>query len=719
MLIYRLQYLFIIFMCGFALTTASAQDNNTENNAPINFSADHISNDEENGIITAKGNVTITQRNLRLEADQVIYNRNSGEAFATGSVIFNDEMGNQHYTEHLRLNNQLTHAIFKPVISKLSDGSWIGAQEANYSAHNISVFNQAEFTPCDCDFIGGETPAWSLHTSNSEHNPNTKTFTHRNVNMRIYGIPFLYIPVLKHPDWTVKRASGLLPPRFSFSSDTGTSYAQPYYWVTGESHDVEITPHIFGDNGTAIKTFYRQRWDHSSLNASIISGSLNTFKKNRENVAGIDARFTTTLADQWKTSARLYRSSQDTFMRRYNFDQTKILRSTFTAERITPSRYSLIDGYDIQDLVNGDSEPTVLPSVFHERYLPMPFEDTTLRLRLNALKLDNDEETDLKRLTSELYALNDQKTNYGNLKYEGRLSLQFRDIENNTVGQSYTGQLGQAAIAAGVTWALPIAMKAGEDFAIVEPTAQFVTIRADDHTDRIPNRDSADFRLDEANLFLIHREQGEDYNITTTRLNGGLAMSAHNQYLGNISGFIGSSIRIDGERPQGANSASQDSRFSDIIANLSIQPNKNYALSMAGRFSPREGHLNEASFDAKINFNKTKIRLNYTELSQSFFDIADEEVQELIIKANQRIGHQWNASLSQTYDLTGIDYELTDSAIAVNYRGGIQDCLTISFGYSSDNTNDRDIKPSDELFLLFDFKYLGAVSSKGVQNGTN
>ena len=67
------------------------------------------------------------------------------------------------------------------------------------------------------------------------------------------------------------------------------------------------------------------------------------------------------------------------------------------------------------------------------------------------------------------------------------------------------------------------------------------------------------------------------------------------------------------------------------------------------------------------------------------------------------------------YDLRNDTRDLTDSKFTLNYGGGIQDCLTISIGYARDATTDRDIRPVDEVFLLFTFKYLGSFSTNEVK----
>ena len=685
---------------------------------PIDFSADSVSSNAETGILTATGNVIIEQGTLRLTADLVEYDRNNESAIASGNVIFKDHNGNTHYVEILKLDDNFARAFAEPVISSLSDGSWISADRVNHDRDAGTTFDTSGFTPCDCDYANGETPAWELKTSETRYDPASKTVFHNNVTMHIFDVPVMYFPYLSHPDWTVRRRSGILPPEIRFSSDLGMTYGQSYYWVTGETHDVEITPYIFGDKGTAVRTKYRQRWDQSELNASIIGGSVNTYKQTDENVAAIDASFDTLLGNHWKTQVRVQRASQDTFLRRYKFDSSEELKTYAVTERIDRSRYSKIEAYDIQDLTSDrdpEAEPTVLPYVFHERYLDYD-DDMTVRLRLSAMQLDNDESTDLKRWSSEVYVREDTTTDIGNFIVEGRLSGQYRDIETAQNDSGYTGELGQGSAAVGVGWAMPMTFNFDDRFAILEPKVKVSTTKATDRTNKVPNRDSSDFRLDEANLFLLHREQGEDYNITNSRVDVGSSLYLYDQYLGDVTGFVGTSARISGQTPTGLNAATDNDRYSDIIANLTIQPDSLYSLSMSGRFHPRDFYLNETTVKASLHLEKTRISASYEQLSKSYFDTANEETEELVLNAYQDLGNDWEVQVKQVYDLTNDTRELSDSSVALNYASGIQDCLTISLGYNRDTDSDRDIAPVDEVFLVFNFKYLGSVSTNDAAN---
>lgn len=702
-----------------AILSSPAIAQSISSDQPIDFSADAVTSNAETGVMVATGNVVLIQGDARLNADKVEYDRESGRAIATGNIVFLDSSGGTHYADTLVLDDNFARAVAEPVISKFADGSWVGAEKASFSDDNGTSFDDIRFTPCDCDFINGETAAWELKSTSSKHDPETQTIYHNNVTMHIYNVPVMYFPYLDHPDWTVRRRSGIMPPQISFSSDLGATYAQSYYWVTGDTHDLEITPYVFGDLGQGLRNVYRQRWDQSSLNASIYTGRLNTFKQNREDVAGIDATFDTVLANNWLTNVTIQRASQDTFMRRYNFNDAEELKLSLLTERIDRTRYSRIEAYDTQDLKktrNPEKEPTVLPSVFHERYLETSQENLSVRLRLSAIQLHNDDYTDIKRWSSELYALQSFATDYGNFELEGRLSGQYRDIDTATNDSGYTGELGQGTLSTGAGWSLPVALNFADRYAVIEPRAKIVATKATDRTNKIPNRDSADFRLDEANLFLLHREQGEDYNITNARIDSGASLSMWDPYLGDITGFVGSSVRISGQTPDGLNAATDGDRYSDILANVTIQPQSLFSLNMSGRFHPRDFYLNETNIGASLYLPKTSFSATYTQLSKSFFDSANEETEKLTLYARQDLGYQWVAEATQIYDLTNGSRKLSDSSVSLNYGGGLQDCLTISIGYSRDTDSDRDIKPVDEAFILFNFKYLGSVSSSNVKN---
>ena len=103
---------------------------------------------------------------------------------------------------------------------------------------------------------------------------------------------------------------------------------------------------------------------------------------------------------------------------------------------------------------------------------------------------------------------------------------------------------------------------------------------------KVPNRDSSDYRIDEANLFLLHRYQGKDYVLPGTRADLGVSGVANDRTFGKLAGFIGLSRRISG-KPSAGLAPDQGNIYSDYVASLSINPPQNISLGWSGRMSSR------------------------------------------------------------------------------------------------------------------------------------
>tara|TARA_A100001015_G_C15043670_1_gene741734 strand:- start:5123 stop:5623 length:501 start_codon:yes stop_codon:yes gene_type:complete len=154
-----INFLCIVFivtaMTGWA-SLAHAQDNSDS----VDFSADAIEANQETGIFIASGNVVFEQGAMSLKADRVEYNRDTGQAEATGNVIFTDHQGNIHFTDSMIMGNSFSEAFAEPVISKMVDKSWMASDSTEYYKDDYTLYDNATYTPCDCDYVNGETPIW-------------------------------------------------------------------------------------------------------------------------------------------------------------------------------------------------------------------------------------------------------------------------------------------------------------------------------------------------------------------------------------------------------------------------------------------------------------------------------------------------------------------------------------------------------------------------------
>ena len=690
---------------------------------PIDFFADSVETNQDTGIFVATGNVEFSQGRMRLIADRVEYDRNQGAALATGNVAFTDFSGSIHYSERLELSDEFTRVFAEPAISRLVDGSWLAGESVRYIQDVEAVYNDANFTPCNCDYINGEEPIWEIAAGQIRHDPVSRTVYHKNIRFRLLNIPVLYFPYLSHPDWTVRRKSGVLFPRFAYSNDHGFSYAQSYYQVIDDTSDIQVEPIFYQHSGQMARIGYRKLWDNASLDALFTGGHVASFQSDRESVSAMDAHFTTRLGQNWQSEARLYRTSQDTFMRRYGLDYNTTLKSSFIAENVGDDQYRRVEAFDIQGLETDEVdavEPTVLPSVFYEQYWPGFYEDMQVRLRISAISVNNDEAHDITRWSGEIYTVDDFRWPGSVFSLESRANLQYYNIEKvPTVAGSpgYTGELGRGSASFGFGWSRPWLAAIGDSTLVLEPKAKFVATEATDRVGKIPNRDTADFHLDEANLFLLHRYQGEDFIRSGSQFATGLSALLDSGRAGEIAGFIGASYRTSGNPVLGINSTNEDDRLSDLLARLSFRYSDILSLSLAGRFDADDFAINQSRGEAEFNYNGTELSAAYKQRKESFFNSANLAEETLILELAQKISEGFSVSASQQYDLTDNARLHERSSIALNFSGSgaLQDCLTITVQYTRDETEDRDIRPIDEVALQLDFKYLGSVVSDDIR----
>jgi LPS-assembly protein len=695
------------------------QANAQDQGEPIDFAADSIQTNQETGLFVATGNVVFSQGIMSLKADKVEYNRQTGQAMARGNVIFTDHDGNIHFSDQMEMDDQFTRAFAEPLISRMADKSWMTGQTGEYVKDDYTVYDNATYTPCDCDYANGETPIWQIDSSTSWHDPNTKTVYHSNIQMKILRMPVMYFPFLSHPDWTVRRRSGLLYPSISYSSDHGIKYIQSYYHVIDDTSDVEIRPYIFKNTGTLTKVRYRKLWDQSDIDIDMTGGSLDTFNESNQRVLAGTINANTVIGDKWITKASIDRTSQDTFMRRYDIDAATRLKSEFLAENIGHNTYSRVESYDIQGLGStetSEKEPTVLPSVFHERYIVSPRKNMATRLRLNASQVDNDEDYDINRWSGELYTFEEFPTSVGQFSFESRAAMQYHMIEHSPTSTAYTGELGQASGTIGLGWSQPFTTTVGNSRAIIQPKFKMISIKATERIDNIPNRDSADFHLDESNLFLLHRYQGQDYIKTGTHMAGGVSANMMKTPIGNMTGFLGASYRMAGDVQSGLNATNDEKRLSDILASIRMQPIDNLNLSFTGRFNPDDFYLNESRSTLSWSRPGTSFNTTYTQRSESYFSAASIVEEELIVGLDQVIHDGVTLTAKQTYDLSNGQSFQDKSVIGIDITRGLQDCLTITMQYTRDETSDRDIQPVDEIMFLLNFKYLGAFQNSSAGN---
>lgn len=684
---------------------------------PIGFEADNVVVDQADGSLFATGNVELKQANNTLRADEVTYYRNQNKAIARGNVVHIDGDGTVTNAAIMEIDTEFSHILAETIISNFTTGEWLSADQADRIAGDRGIFDASRFTPCKCDFLNGERPLWDIKASQSVRNEKTQTITHYNMRMSVLNVPVGYLPFLSHPDWTVRRRSGVLTPSFIISSDLGFTPSIPYYQIIDETSDVEFTTYKYQYRGLGVKSRYRKLWDRAELNATIYTANVETYKKNRELVGAVDATYASRIGNGWDIRANLRRASQDTFMRRYDFNDDTSLKSTVSATRTIDNRYYRVEASDRQSLLASDktlNEPTVLPSIFYEKTEKGWRGNQKFRTELSAVQLDNDQGHDMARWSGIFEVAEDFDLPLGIANYEANVSGNYYSI--HTKPDSAATSLGDISFvtpALSVGWRLPIAVVGANRTAIFEPQARLAFIGGKDRTSAIPNRDASDYRIDEANLFLLNRYQGKDYILPGTRADIGVSATTNDNFFGDLSGFFGVSRRLSGKTSAGLNT-DQGDKYSDYVASLTINPANSLNLRWSGRLSSKDLTLNESKTSLSSALGTGSLSVTHNQLAKAYFASSDDDREELSASYSQSLIGGWQFSATQLWDLSYGKTRRKKSTAALSWNGGVQDCLYVTINYEHDPVADRDVSAVDQLNFVIGFKNLGAISQSAV-----
>ena len=698
---------FIFFISGNAL----GADNKQTNSGDINFSSEKLKVDEKTKIMIASGNVIITNNNRQLTADKVEYDQNLDKAIATGNVKLKEKDGSIYESERVILTNEFKSVVAIPLYGELIDKSFIKSNNFKKNDLGESYFKEGVYTACECDFKQDVKPIWRVETKEIKHDPATKTIYLKHPVMRIFSIPVYYLPYLSFPDWTVKRRSGFLTPVYGYSKQNRFHIKVPYYYSpeNDPTWDMTFTSHQNGKTGHADQLNIRKKYENSSLETNIYKGNLDTNKSDGDNVFGVNFKANSNLDNNWKMTIEGKYADQETFMRRYGFDSSDRYKSYLNLEKIKPNSISNIEIYNIQNLdeTSSNNEPVLAPSISHHIFDSN--KSYNYDVKLNAHSIYNDESYDIKRWSG-LAQIN-KKLNLTNIVLEGdaNFGLDLYSIQGRPSTDSNDNKyIDRLSSGFSVAASNQYGIMSEEIGVVIEPKIQFSSVISSDRTDEVPNRDSSEFRLDQANLFLNNQYQGRDNIQRSDRINAGVSAYVMTEEMGDLNFFIGQSQKISGTQ-KNISSANND-RQSHLINSISWNPSSLYNFSWFSLYN----HHNLKSDTSDFNFNGSLDGWNYSTRHRSVdgafvSDGIDRE--ELALGISKNFSN-WKTSYSRTYDLSNDKEEMISETLGLEYTGSgymFGNCLTVLFQYkSSGGVVDRDLVPEDSIYLTFNFRNLGA-----------
>ncbi|HXV23546.1 MAG TPA: LPS assembly protein LptD [Alphaproteobacteria bacterium] len=689
---------------------------------PVLLMADEVSYDRDLGVVTARGNVELSQGDRILLADTLTYNERSGTVAASGNVSLLEPNGDVAFADYVELTSGLREGVIRDIRVLLADGSRIAANGGRRRGETTE-FAKGVYSPCPlCEEDPTRAPLWQLKAVRVTHDREGHRIEYRDAWLEMYGVPIAYTPYFSHPDPTVTRQSGLLVPEFSFSNSLGPSVRIPYYFTLGPSADATFEPIVTSKQGIVLGGEYRRllRTGEVDVNGSITRADRQDEDQGEtENdvIRGhIDGKARFDHDENWRLGADLERASDKTYRRLYDFGNERTLTSQAFAERFEERSYGIGRGLwfeGLRDEDNNDEFPLISPEVIHH-YVGEPWgTGNYLTFDAGLLNLSRLEGRDSRRLHSQAGWHLPYTSRHGFLVEIGATieadGYWVNDVDPDSTevnpADGEDGITGRIFPQLSAELRYPM-VKYSERFTqVIEPTVAVIAAPEDPNPDLIPNEDSQDFELDETNLFDPDRTTGIDQADGGQRVDYGMEWSAYGAKGGAVSAFLGQSYRFSKSEDFAPGSGIEDD-LSDLVGRVDLAPIPDLDLIYRFRLDSRDlaAHRNELQLAAgtpDLNLRLSYIFLDDETDTQEFGD--REEIFGLL---RGRISENWSGSLFGRRDLE-LDRFLS-YGFGLTYENW---CLAISAEIRREEFDDQEIDPETKVLLRITFKTLGGVGN--------
>jgi LPS-assembly protein len=669
--------------------------------------------------------VEISQGERVLHADSVSYNLRDDIVTASGNVTLLDPDGEVVFADYVELTGDLREGFIKDIRVLLSDRSRMAADSGLRTAGRRTVFRRGVYSPCNlCRDDPSRPPLWQIKAAKIVHDQDDRTIRYSNAWLEFAGIPLLYTPYLEHPDPTVERRSGFLTPTLGSSETLGGVVQVPYYWTFSPTLDVTFEPIITTKQGIVLAGQLRQLlpFGQHGFNASVTSadreeddGSIS-----KDVLRGhVDTAGRYDISETWRAGFDIDWTSDDTYLRLYNFDDSSFLTSNVFAERLYGRDYAAVNALAFQGLRERDSnaEAPIVAPLLDYNFVSEPWiADSTYSFDANVMVLSRREGRDVRRLSltggwqvpytdpvGGLYTL------AATLRADGYWSNDTLPGSNdvNPSGPTETVTAGRFFPQVALTWRYPWVRRSESLNQVIEPIAQLVAGPNDGNSDDIPNEDSLDFEFDDTNLFSKNRFPGLDRVDSGQRLDYGLQWKATGSGDGQAGFFIGQSYRLKREEDLFPENSGVRGKLSDVVGRVNLRPFNYFDLLYRFRLDKNSSSPRRNEIDLNLGPPALNLDLDYLFIDSTTGTTGLEDREEIRLRLSSRLNENWSGFVANRRDLERDD--TLSTSVGLTYQN---DCFFIEVAGQRRFYSDREIDQDDSIFVQVKFKGLGGFRSE-------
>ena len=629
----------------------------------------------------------------------------------TNQLILIDNKGNRYISKNslIDLNDQKIAA--KDTELYFNDDGELGKNarlkgSSLISENNKTIINNGIFTTCKKN---EKCPPWSLKSKKITHDINNKIISYDKSILQLYDVPIFYFPKFFHPDPSVKRQSGFLIPTLINSSKNGTSTRVPYYHVIDDHKDFTITPQFYFNKDFLIQNEFRQKEKNTS---HITDFSFKKFEKSSKSHF-----FTNTkrkLNNDFEFSEieiNLEKTTNDTYLKKSNIktktrdNSNQSLLNSYIKFNATGDDYKIFSEMsvfeDLSKSKNSDKHQYIFPNFSISKLLKTQ-KDINGNLSFktsgsNRIKETNVEEryliNDLNYSSNSFFSTIGSVSNFEIfLKNTIKNGKNSSDYEENTQTENYSSLSFSSS--------LPLKKKSHNFISNLRPK---LLIKY--NPDKSENITNLDRKINSTNLFSNNRLGLFDSLEGGGSLTLGLDYELNNLDNNKLLGIKLGQILRDTNEPRYPKKSTMQNKSSDVIGLVDFNLSENLKLNYEFSADNNLDTMNSSKIDGELKVNNFVTSFEFLEENN---DIGTDSylTNDIRYDFDKQNSILFNTRRNRKTDLTEF-YNLI-----YEYKN---DCLVAALEYNKDYYQDRDLKPSEEIFFKITITPFASVNSPSLK----
>ena len=740
--------LLLIFLAFFNFNDLKAQQKDI-----YTFSANKLTYSQDNNIIEATGNVVAkNQEGKQISSDKIIYNKKTQQLSTFGNSKFSDDKGgtlfaesfeynlekkiisaekkvkfidkekNTYYFSKLNSDDKFDEIIGYDINADLNKqnlksgdkfNEFIEPRFSGKSAsikNNITIVKDARFTTCKKTNETDGCAYWNLNAGELIHDKEQKKITYKNASLDLNNVPVLYLPYFAHPDPTVKRESGFLPPTLSnLGSDIGSTIKIPYFYPVSQSADFTVSPVYYFKEHPLLLGEYREKFKNGdiSLEGGFTQGykEVNTTKTDgsRHHLYGnLNLIFSDKILDQTILNTKIQQVNNPTYLRVNKINSTNdgfkknLIKEDDTklTNEINLNSFGKTENFnikaatyrDISVTKNSDQYSYLLPELSYSKY--NLFNDNNLSL--NSIFKSQNTNTNQNKSTfiNNLdYSTQDFYNNNLGIGYKFLTKLNNINYYSDykTPNQDLNSQINPVV---GFDTSLPFAK-------INKDTEQYIVPRILTRyaPGKMTNATTNDTTLNTDNIFSMNRMNSDELIEKDLSFNLGAdwiwqEKKTNNKEPEKATISVGQVLKLNKDLDMPTKSSLQKSN-SDIVSKINYLSPKNFDVTLKSTFDNQLNHVYYNDFTFKKNFTSSEINFNFYEKNSHIGN-------ERYAKANLASYITDSTKLKIETD-RNLKTDLTNS-----HKLGIEnenECIKYGFYLQKNYSSDKDLKPATSIYF--------------------